>query len=81
MQATIILTHRRCYVISFWNGLMAPEKEALKLEDIANYMLVETASGKRFLKLTAVTGRRYLVHEQNNSNFDSIRIKIENREE
>lgn len=81
MQATIILTHRRCYVISFWNGLMAPEKEALKLEDIANYMLVETASGKRFLKLTAVTGRRYLVHEQNNSNFDAIRIKIENRKE
>jgi len=68
-------------VISFWNGLMAPEKESLNLEDIANYMLVETASGKRFLKLTAVTGRRYLVHEQNNSNFDSIRIKIENREE
>lgn len=81
MQATIILTHRRCYVISFWNGLMAPEKESLNLEDITDCMLVETTSGKRFLKLTAVTGRRYLVHEQNNSNFDSIRIKIENREE
>lgn len=81
MRATIILTHWRCCVISFWNGLMAPEKEALKLEDIANYMLVTTSDGRRFLKITALSGRRYLIHEQNNSNFDSIRIKIENRKE
>lgn len=68
-------------MIKFNNGLMAPEIESLDPKDVVDCMLVTTSDGRRFMKVTAKTGRRYLIHELNNPHFDSIRIKIENRED
>lgn len=66
-------------MIKFNNGLMAPEIEFLDPQDVANCMLVTTSDGRRFMKVTSKTGRRYLIHEVNNPHFDSIRMTIENR--